>query len=395
VRLSIDASAVPTRPAGAGRYVLELVAALGARPEVGLVVVARRGDGARWRERAPLAEVVEVAPVPRPLRLAWEQADLWRLLERLDVDVHHSPHYTMPELSRRPVVVTVHDLTVFDHPGWHERSKVAVFRRAVRVAARRAAALVVVSETTAARLDAVVGTRRPVFVAHHGVDCGRYRPVEDAPGADQEARRALGVHAPYVLFVGTLEPRKDVPGLLAAFDRMCLPHPGLHLVLAGGDGWAGPELEDAFGRLRHPERVQRLGYVPEDSLPALLRGAAALAYPSREEGFGLPVLEALACGTQVVTTRGSAMEEVASGAALLVPPGDVDALAGALDMVVRGDANLEQRRRRGLEVAEAHSWASAAEVHLRAYRAALAEVADPAGERVGGRRTGSRATRSG
>jgi glycosyltransferase involved in cell wall biosynthesis len=314
------------------------------------------------------------------MRLLWEQTRLPRLLTRLPVDVHHGPHYTMPEGSTLPRVVTIHDLTVFDHPEWHDRSKVVFFRRAVRVAATQADVLVCVSRTTARRLTSICSPLGEVRVVPHGVDLERFRPVGDTPDPDRRGRpdtpvppslAALGVAWPYVAFMGTVEPRKDVPTLVRAFDRMCPAHPGLRLVLAGAQGWGEKAVARAVAEARHPERIVRLGYVPEEAVPDLLRTAAAVAYPALEEGFGLPVLEALACGSPLVTTAGTVMEELADGAALLVEPGDAEGLAGALDMLVRGDESLETRRARGLAVASRYSWRASAEGHVEAYRAAL------------------------
>ncbi|MHB1487032.1 MAG: glycosyltransferase family 4 protein [Acidimicrobiales bacterium] len=370
MRVSLDVSAVPRNPAGAGRYTLELAVNLAGRPDVDLVLVCRSDDAARWRSLAPAAAVRDMVPGHRPLRLAWEQTRLPSLLDSLDVDVHHGPHYTMPEASRVPRVVTIHDLTFFDHPEWHERSKAVFFRRAIRVAAAKAEALVCVSRTTADHLRATAVPQGPVFVVPHGVDHARFAPDEPQAGADATVLSQLGVRPPYVVFVGTLEPRKDVPSLVVAFDRMSVAHPGLELVLAGGPGWGEAAVAEAVATCRRPEAVRTLGYVSDGAVPALLRQAAAVAYPSLEEGFGLPALEALACGAPLVTTSGSAMQEVAEGAALLVAPGDSDALAGALDMVVRGDHALAGRRRHGLDIAAAHTWRASAEGHMAAYRAA-------------------------
>jgi glycosyltransferase involved in cell wall biosynthesis len=303
-----------------------------------------------------------------------------QVLRRLDVEVHHSPHYTMPEASRLPRVVTVHDLTFFDHPEWHEGAKAVFFRRAIRVAARHAETVVCVSETTAGRLRALCPPRGRLCVIPHGVDQTRFRPVEpEEEEADRRALAEIGVEAPYVAFVGTIEPRKDLPTLIRAFDRMCGAHPGLRLVVAGGRGWGLRPVDRALEEARFRDRVVQTGYFDEERKPALLRQAAAVAYPSLEEGFGMPVLEALACGSPLVTTTGSAMEELAEGAALLVAPGDVDGLAGALDMVVREDAGLPARRVRGLAVAARHSWdaaaASYAEVYRQTREAATSQVA--------------------
>jgi glycosyltransferase involved in cell wall biosynthesis len=210
-----------------------------------------------------------------------------------------------------------------------------------------------------------------VVVAPHGVDHTRFTPAPPSPDADEQVLAALGVHRPYVAFVGTVEPRKDVPSLVRAFDRIAGVHDSLHLVLAGAGGWKTEAVDGALALARHGDRVQRSGYVPDEAVPALLRNAAAVAYPSLEEGFGLPALEALACAAPLVSTTGSAMEEVAAGAALLVPPGDVEALAGALDMAVRQDTGLAARRDRGLAIAARHTWEASAARHTEAYRAAV------------------------
>jgi glycosyltransferase involved in cell wall biosynthesis len=369
VRVSLDATAIPARPVGAGRYVLELATALAPRDDVGLVIVARRGDGTRWRAIGN-ADVVERAPAWRPVRLGWEQVALPKVLDGLGVDVHHAPHYTMPERARMPKVVTIHDMTFFDHPEWHERTKVRVFRRAIGVAAERADALVCVSAVTANRLQTRLNVKVPVRVIPHGVDHSRFRPDGDDGSLDLDG---LGVRPPYVAFLGTLEPRKDVPTLVAAFDRVAASQRNLTLVIAGLDGWGATEVTEAISRATHRDRIRRVGYVPDDAVPALLRHAAAVAYPSLDEGFGLPALEALACGAPLVTTKGTAMAEVTGNAALLVPPGDPDALAEALAALVAGGANVDRLRARGPQVAAGHTWEATATAHAEVYRSLAAK----------------------
>ncbi len=383
LRVSLDVTAVPANPVGAGQYTVELVRALSQRSDVDLLVVARGRDGSRWSTIASGREVVAAAPEPRPLRLAWEQVRLPSLLKRQGVDVHHGPHYTMPEHAKVPMVVTVHDLSFFVEPQWHERSKVVLFERAIKVAARRARVVVCPSQATADELSRWCEVDADVVVAHHGVDLDRFRPTEAAPGSDAAllstvatgsgptARGgSLADGSPFLAFVGTLEPRKDVPTLVRAFSQVADRHPDARLVLAGGAGWGAAKVEEAVANSGFGDRIIRTGYVSNQVIPALFRSAVAVVYPALYEGFGLPALEAMACGAPVVTTSGSAMEEVAGDAAIMVPPGDTVALSGVLESVLAGSDPDPDRKQRGLDVAARHTWAASADRHMEAYHRA-------------------------
>ncbi len=378
MKVSLDVTAVPSSPAGAGRYTVELAAALAALGDPSLVLVARRNDASRWRRLGgERADVVASSPSPRPLRLAWEQLLLPSLLRRTRPDVHHGPHYTMPERSPVPVVVTVHDCTFFDHPEWHEPTKVRFFRRAIRLAARRAAALVCVSETTARDLATACHVEAPVVVAPHGVDGLRFRPEPSRPGADEILLERLGIDpvSRFVLFVGTVEPRKDVPTLVRAFSMLADDDSDVRLVLAGRRGWGARQVDEALAATLHRDRVTWTGYVHDDAVPALLRRASVVAYPSLAEGYGLPALEALACGAPLVTTRGTAMAELAGDAATLATAGDAEDLASALSAVLRtaGDAESVRRRESGIARAAQRTWEASAARHVEAYRIAAGE----------------------
>lgn len=365
--VAIDVSAIPVDPRGAGRYVVDLVAALDARRGVELRLLSRSDDGERWRGLAPSATVEAVVPASRPIRLVWEQVAAARRVDGWPVDVYHGPHYTMPRGLRHPAVVTVHDLTFFDHPEWHERSKVAFFTRAITSSVRRAAAIVCVSEGTRHRLVELLDPQAEVVVIPHGIDHNRFGPV--AVPTDDAVREHLGVRGRYVLFLGTIEPRKNVPGLIAAFDLLAPAFPDLQLVLAGGAGWGEGGFADALAVSPHARRIVRTGYLADADVPALLRGAAATVYPAFVEGFGLPALEAMACGSPLVTTAGSVMHELAGAAAVAVdtsPP----ALAGGIETALRGGEAAETRRRLGLAVAAGFTWDATAAAHERVYGSA-------------------------
>ena len=368
-QVAIDVSAVHPRSGGAGTYAHGLISAL-PRSGVEPVLVAGRGDSpARWPGSGPF---LRAAPSARPLRLLWEQTRLVATLRRdaPDVTVLHSPHYTMPEhlrprdtmhLSR---IVTVHDLTFFTRPGDHQREKRVLFRRAIRKASERADAIICVSAATAALLDEHAPPRGPVHVIHHGIDHTHFR-AEPGP-SDGDSLRRLGLTAPFILHLGTIEPRKNVQNLLRAYEIICAQNIDGHreppdLALAGG-AWPG-----AWEELRMPSvgRVRRLGFVPPDDLPAVLRAARAVAYPSFEEGFGIPVVEALACGAPVVTSEASVMAELADGAALLADPHDPESIADALARAMTGGGPGREER---IARAARFTWEACAAAHADVYR---------------------------
>ena len=204
------------------------------------------------------------------------------------------------------------------------------------------------SETTARRFKELYRPHGAVHVVPHGVDHAAFAPEEPAPGSDAAVLGRLGVAEPYVLHLGTVEPRKNVPALVAAFDAVADGHRRLSLCSPGRRA-GGPASWRARSRpRRHRDRVVRLGYVDGAAVPALLRRSAAVAYPSFYEGFGLPALEALACGTPLVTSGGTVMAELAGSAALTVDPADPASLVAALETVLTGGPGADVRRAEGL-----------------------------------------------
>ncbi|GIG29904.1 glycosyltransferase family 4 protein [Cellulomonas marina] len=374
-RLLLDATAVPADRGGVGRYVDALVPALvaaGAR----LVVACQERDAALLAGLAPAAEVV-TAPGPAarvPVRLAWEQAGLPALARRTGAQVLLSPHYTMPVRAPLPVVVTLHDATFFSHPELHSPVKARFFRAATRLAVRRAGALVVPSAATRDEVLRHVGgpgARAERFhVAHHGVDRTVFHPADE--DAQRRLRERLGLGTrPYVAFLGTLEPRKNVPALVRAWARVAATHPDRPaLVLAGGPGWDG-DVEPAIAAVPPGLTVLRTGYLPLPELAPLLSGAAVVAYPSLGEGFGLPVLEAMACGATVLTTRELSLPEV-GGDAVAYCGTDEASVAQGLAALLDDAAAPARLRAAARQRAALFTWDAAARVHLAAASAALA-----------------------
>ena len=359
MKVVVDATAMPGLRAGAATYVVQLLRVVDPS-DADVHVLVKHADAAELAAVLPKATVHPIRVGGRASRMAWAHTLLARRVNALRPDVFHGPHYTLPSGLRCASVVTFHDPTFITHPQLHERSKVAYFTRAARSAIGRATRVIAISQYARRGAVELAGADpERIDVVLHGVDIERFSPAE--VHRDRE---------PYVLFVGTLEPRKDVPSLIAAWDELDVPH---ELVLVGQPGWGMDGIERAMAAAR--KRTIRLtGYVSDDDVVDLYRAAAAFAYPTIAEGFGLPVLEAMACGTPVVTTTGSAPEEFATGTALLVEPRDVGALRDALHRVLTDPTLAADLRRRGVERAREHTWTAAARATVDVWRRAAASA---------------------
>lgn len=349
-------------PGGSGTYVTELTRSMCELGEVSLVGLAARAVG-------PTVTSLGI-PIVRsrlPRRVLYQSWDRLRrpradALVR-DVDVVHATTWAVPG-SRRPLVVTVHDLAFLRAPEQFTRHGDAFFRRAFAITRAEAAAVLVPSLAT--RDDCVAHGIEParITVVPHGVR------VPDVRAEDSERfRSSRGIVRPYVLWCGTVEPRKNVARLVDAFARVAADV-ALDLVLAGPPGWGSAE-ED-LGRAAAqvpPGRLHQVGHLEWSELHAAYAGARAFAFPSLWEGFGLPVLEAMAHGVPVLTTQGSSMAEFLGEGGVLVDPLDVDAIAAGLLRVVGHERDGMADRARA--AAQERTWQAAAEATVEVYRAVL------------------------
>ena len=369
----LDATAIPAELGGVGRYVVELARALAADGPLAVVCQARDRD--LFESAAPDAEVVPLSDrwSGRALRMIWEQVGLPRLAGRLGAEVIHSPHYTLPLLARRPVVVTLHDALFFTDPDLHLGFKGRFFRAWTRIALRRAALSLVVSQATADGL-----------VAHAGADPDRLTVIPLGCNSDvfhvpssaeiDRVRASLGLAGrSYVAFLGTLEPRKNVPALIRAFTSAVdgrVDSPAL--VVAGGAGW-DTQVEPALAAVPAGVTVLRPGYLPLGDLAGYLGGAQVVAYPSLGEGFGLPVLEAMACGAAVLTTRRLALPEVGGDAVDYTEPFE-PAIAQALAALLDDPDRRADLGEQAVARAAGFTWAAHATRCRQAYRSVLEPV---------------------
>ncbi len=348
-------------PGGIGRYVEHLVRAL---PAAGVETVAfAAGPVPERLASGPAGEApsyVDLGWPGGPLRYeAWHR--LRRPVVRVRADLVHATSLAVAPAGDRPLVVTIHDLVFLHHPEHLTPRGVSFHRRGLELARREAAVTVVPTAFGRDELVAEGFDAERVHVIPHGVDAPAPSGRNGPAGA---SRLRPDVRPPFVLFVGTLEPRKGVADLLAAFARLRRSHPELSLVLAGPRGWGEALDLSAAG-------VVAFGPAHDADLDALYRAAVALALPSRYEGFGLPVIEAMARRCPVVTSDAGALVEVGGGAATVVAAGDDEALAAALDRLLVDDQHRAERVAGGLARAGEFTWAASARAHARAYGAAL------------------------
>ncbi len=369
MHIGIDYTAAVQQGGGIGRYTRNLIRALAdldRENDYRLFVAGRGDDGpgswpANFRLRAvPLSDrwttiLWQRLRLPVPVQLVTGRLDLF-----------HSPDFVLPPTGRTPTILTVHDLSFLRVP----ECFVPAFRRylegAVGRAVRRARRILADSESTRRDLIELLEVEpERVTVLYPGVE-PRFRPVRDAEVLER-VRARYNLPTRFILGLGTLQPRKNFDGLIRAFARLPAAD-DLHLVIVGSRGWMYEEMLALPARLGLEERVHFAGFVADADLPALYNLAAIFAFPSWYEGFGLPVLEAMACGTPVVAADNSSLPEVTGEAGLLVDAADLDALTGAL---VRLLSDRELRARlvvAGREQARQFTWEGAARQLLEVYR---------------------------
>jgi glycosyltransferase involved in cell wall biosynthesis len=370
-RVLLDCTAIPVNRAGVARYLEGLIAGLNNIGGVDLHLAVQERDADSLQALAPDATVHAVPArfTGRGLRLLWEQFGLPRLARSAGADVVHSPHYTFPVLRHGARVVTVHDATFFSDPEVHGTVKRYFFRFWIRAAWRSRGSVIADSHATAAEVERFVGpAQASVSVAHLGVDLERFRPP--APDAVAAFRDAHALTGDWFAFLGTIEPRKNLGALLDAYEsvRATLGDAAPPLLISGGRGWDTEALA-RLDALTPDSGVHVLGYLPLEELPALLGGAVAVMYPSFGEGFGLPVLEAMACGAMVITTDKLAIPEV-GGEAVEYAGTDAPSIAAAMLAALATPARREELSTLAIARAATFSWDATARAHVEAYTAA-------------------------
>jgi len=378
MHIGIDAHAIGAQQGGNETYIRNLIKSLA---EVDgenryTIYLANAGAAALWRDGfANQFKNFTVRLLPPPTPLVRVPVFLAYELLRRPVDVLHV-QYTAPPFCRVPVVVTIHDLA-FEHlPETFTRRGSFQLKLTVRRTAKKAARIATVSEYS--RQDLLRTYHLPpekVVVTYNGIE-PHFTPQPKSPGESSEIRQRFGIARDFLLAVGSLQPRKNLVRLIRAYAKLRNENENFtrQLVIVGRKLWLADEIFAEVQKQRWAEDVILTGYVADEDLPALYRSASAFVYPSLFEGFGLPPLEAMACGAPVVTSDTSGLPEVTGDAALLIDPHDEQSLANALIEVVNNKPLRASLREKGIAQAGKFTWREAAEKTLRLYREACNSI---------------------
>jgi anaerobic magnesium-protoporphyrin IX monomethyl ester cyclase len=368
MRIAFDGTTLQPHRTGVGYYTEHLLQHLAEEASNDeLVVVSNRPIDTD----APLPDRVRVFTSRWHLpRIAWTQMVAPRALRAVDADVAHFTNGMMPATSPVPTVVTIHDMSLTLYPRYHPARRVLLNRPLVGVAARRADAIITVSESAKRDIVRLYGVDAARVHVVHEAAAPSFRPVRDSAQLDR-IRRRYGLADRVILYVGTIEPRKNLPRLIDAFAaRLGAGHLSHQLLCVGPYGWLSHGLARRIERSGAASAIKFAGYVPFADLPALYSLAEMFVFPSLHEGFGLPVIEAMACGAPVITGRTSAMPEIAGGAVVQIDPLDTEALGNAMVTLANDRERREELSMLGLARARLFSWRRAARETLAIYERA-------------------------
>jgi glycosyltransferase involved in cell wall biosynthesis len=368
----IDISAAVHGRAGLGRYAESLARALVQEDPKQFAFFYNRDQGT-----SPLAGLENVPTRTvragyKPWRMAvWLGQFLGLGFERLvpEAELYHATEHLLLPLKRVPTVLTVHDLIYHLFPEHHKPLNYWFLNRAMPLFVQRAKAVIAVSESTKQDLIRCYGVHPDKITVVHEAAAPHFRPA--SPEAIAAVRARYGLPEGFILTVGTIEPRKNLPRLLDALQRLRQGGDDARLVVVGSKGWLYQGFFGHLEELQLRDAVLLLGYVPDADLPAVYSAAKVFVLPSLYEGFGLSVLEAMACGTAVVCSRASSLPEVGGDAAHYFDPADVEEMAGAIGTVWHDEALRAEMGRRGLAQAAQFSWARAAEETMAVYQRAM------------------------
>lgn len=373
MKIAIDLTSTPKNKTGIGRYLYNLVHALQEVDQCNEYYLFLQNDDVDGFDIT--AKNFHCVPVDSRIlrktyiRILWEQLVLPFKIRKLGVDLMHSPYFTMPYLSRVKKITTFHDMTYFIFPEVHTPLKREMFKGYVRLSAKNADAVLAISENT--KLDIIKYTNlrdEIIHVTPLGVDWRFYEEYS----IDTELIKSYGINGEYFLYVGTIEPRKNILRLIKAYQSLDESVKRKYkLVIAGKKGWMYDEIFEYLQQNKLEEYVHFTGFVKDEHLPVLYKGAKLFLYVSIYEGFGIPVIEGMACGVPTITSDTSSMKEIAGDAAIKVDPHNEEEIKNAILKLLNNKELYDSLIEKGKERAKIYNWRQCAEKTVQAYESVM------------------------
>ena len=347
-----------------GRYIINLVEEITKKKEVDWLIFVYSSSKKYFPEKDNIHYIVLPDVYSHKLlRIMFEQCILPFILLKYNVNIYHNPCFSLPMWCPCKSIVTIADLTFFSHPQYHLSQKNMYFRFMIPYAIKKADAVIAISENTKEDIinsfPSYSKKIHATLLAHDSY----FKPI-DKEHAKQFVHNKYKLPSSFILFVVMVEPRKNIKAIIDAFSML---NPSLQLVIVGKKGWAYEDIFQSVKEKRLEEKVIFTGYVSDQDLPYFYSAASVFVYPSFYEGFGIPVLEAMACGCPVVTSNNSSMKEIAGNAALLVDPYSVDSIKNAMKAILK-DVTLQKiLSKKGITHARNFTWKLCAEKTLKVY----------------------------
>ena len=366
LRIGFDGRALSSPAGGVRRYTRELFRAVATDPDIRVVAIGGDAPAA-----VPPGVTVVRAPSLAPTNLGWTALSLPLAIRRAAVDLYHGPAYTAPPWGWQPIVLTIHDCSYARHPEWYPYRRDILRRAFYRRSALVAQTVITDSEFSRREITAAYPVESDRLTV---IPLGVGPPFVAGYRSSGAAERVTGIHGPYALHVGDLHPRRDLMTALQAVLAVRARHPeraSLRLLLVGVDRGSGATLRAAADGAGHRDALDVVSSLDDAALARLYAGAAVFVYPSVYEGFGLPMLEAMACGVPVVAARAAASPEVLGDAGLLVEPGEVAVMADAIEAVLSRPDLAARLRATGRQRAARFTWERAARETIQVYRRCL------------------------
>lgn len=369
MKIAIDLTSTPKNKTGIGRYLYNLVHALQEVDERNQYYLFIQDDDIDGFDL--YANNFHPVPVNSKIlrktyiRILWEQFVFPLRLKKLGVTLLHSPYFTMPYLSKVPKITTFHDMTYFILPEVHTSFKREMFKGYIKVSSRLADGILAISENTK---DDIIKYANPkgkeIYVSPLGVDWRFY----EEHTVDENLLKSYGIKGKYFLYVGTIEPRKNILRLIKAYYMLDESiRKEYKLVICGKKGWMYDEIFKYIQENHLEEYIHFTGFVKDDDLPVLYKGAKIFLYVSIYEGFGIPVIEGMACGVPTITSDTSSMKEIAGDAAINVNPYEENDIRNAIVRLLNDKQFYESLRVKGMERAKIYNWKQCAIKTVEAY----------------------------